>query len=142
MLNTARRTDWSQHQHWNQSHEQFAGRNNLFVEIMQGPNPNSPGEIDRLVTVGRGRYDLFAGFGAAALLEQGLPVPLIRPVPAGWEVGFYLTDPTDDFRCLVVVDDETTARRLAYGWPCDANRALRMHHLGRETFLSTLLVEA
>lgn len=131
MLNT----NLSSKQHWELSHQRVAGRNNLFVEIMQGPNPNSPDEIDRLVAHGAGRYDLFAGFGAAALIEQGVPVPMIRPVLAGWEAGFYRTDPTVDFRRVTLVEDETTARRLAFGWPTNDNRVLRRQHLGRDTFL-------
>ncbi len=99
-------------QHFELSHRRISDRNNTFVEIMQGPNPSSPEEIDRLIAIGKGRYDVFACFGASALKRAGMPVPTIKETEFGWEIGVY----RPDYEPLVIVDDELTARQLAFGW--------------------------
>lgn len=44
----------------------IADRNNTFLDIMRGPNPLSPEEVDRLIERHPGRYDAYRAWGAKA----------------------------------------------------------------------------
>lgn len=45
------------------AHRKIADRNEVFMDIMTGPNPLSPEEIDRLVEKDPARYGAYARWG-------------------------------------------------------------------------------
>jgi hypothetical protein len=52
------------------AHDQIADGNAAFMEVMTGPNPLTPEEVDRLVARNP-RWSRFAGFGAKPANPKG-----------------------------------------------------------------------
>ncbi len=93
-----------------------------LAEMMQGPSPYSPAELDALA--GSGLYpDLaaeMAANGQAAAFAAGLPVPACVQVGGAWQVGSLAPDGVT-FACQFTATMGWQARRLAYGWNSPAN---------------------
>ena len=62
--------DKSSHAMFARSHDQVADGNVAFMEIMTGPNPLTPTEIDRLIARNP-RWSRFAGFGTKPTNSKG-----------------------------------------------------------------------
>ena len=60
----------TQIQMFRDAERQIADGNEAFMEMLRGPNPLSPEEIDSLVARRPERWSRFAGFGAKAIAAR------------------------------------------------------------------------